>query len=73
MSMNEGVTEILRSFLPPPLAIRVRGVVVVVGSCVGTESGISASPPSYPIFPLSLYVVNECIKILMAAFCWKRT
>ena len=35
-------------------------VVEVVGSCGGTDSGTSASRPSYPVFPLSLKVVNEC-------------
>ena len=35
------------------------GVVVVVGGCGGTDSGTKASPPSPPVFLLSLNVVNE--------------
>ena len=31
-----------------------------VGCCWGTDSGTSASPPSYPVFPLSMNVMNEC-------------
>ena len=38
----------------------VGGVVVVVGSCSGTDRGTQASPPFYPVFLLSLNVVNEC-------------
>ena len=50
------------------------GVVVMVGSCGGTDSGTYASPPSYPVFPLSLNVVNECcMKSLMPASFWKWT
>ena len=33
---------------------------VVVDSCGGTVSGTSASPSSYPLFPISQNVVNEC-------------
>ena len=31
-----------------------------VGGCGGTDSGTKAFTPSYPVFPLSLNVVNEC-------------
>ena len=36
------------------------GVVVVVGSCGGTDSGTQASTSSSPIFPLPLNVLSEC-------------
>ena len=44
MSMSESVTElsaVLPPFFPPPTSAsaRVGGVVVVVGSCGGTDSG----------------------------------
>ena len=43
---------------------------VVLGSCGGSDNGTSASPPSYPFFPLSLNVVNEyCMKSLRPASC----
>ena len=43
----------------------------MVCSCGGTDSGTSASPPSYPVFPLSLNVVNECcMNSLRPASCW---
>ena len=46
----------------------------MVGSCGGTDSGTYASPPSYPVFPLSLNVVNECcMKSLRPASCWRWT
>ena len=52
----------------------VRCAVVLAGSCGGTDSGTSASPPSYPVFPLSQNVVNEyCMKSLRPASCWKWT
>ena len=52
MNMNESVTEVLRFFLPsfflPLLALLELGwVVVMEGSFSGTDSGTSASPPSY--------------------------
>ena len=53
------VVPILSS--PTSRSVRVGGVVVVAGSCGGTDS-TWASPPSYPVFPLSLNVVNECWK-----------
>ena len=34
-------------------------VLVVVGSYGDTDSGTYASPPSYPVFSLSLNVVND--------------
>ena len=60
MSMNESVTEVF----PPhtSCSVRVMGkrrVMVLVGSCGGTDSGTYASPPSYVVFPLSLNVVNK--------------
>ena len=64
MSMSVSVTEfseVLPPFPPPTSSsIRVGGVVVVVSSCGGTDSGTLASTPSYPVFPLSVNVVNEC-------------
>ena len=44
MSMSESVTEfseVLPLYFPPPTSssVRVEGVVVVVGSCGGTDSG----------------------------------
>ena len=46
----------------------------VVGSCGGTDSGTKASAPSFPVFPLSLYLMNECcMRRLRPAFCWKWT
>ena len=66
MSMSESVTEfseVLPPFFPPPTFSSVRmwgGVVVVVGSCVATDSDTQASTPLSPVFPLSLNVVNEC-------------
>ena len=69
MSMNESVTECLRFFLPtflPPSSCSVRAGgwrVVVVGGFDGTDSPTSTSPPSYPVFPLSMNVVNQyCVK-----------
>ena len=43
--MSESATEfseVLRPFFPPPTfsSVKVRGVVVVVGGCGGTDSGI---------------------------------
>ena len=43
MSMGESVTEfseVLPPYIPPPISssVRVGGVVVVVGSCGGTDS-----------------------------------
>ena len=51
MNMRESVTEffeVLPPFFPSPTSssVRVGGLVVVVGSCGGTDSGTSASPPS---------------------------
>ena len=46
------------TFLPNLLICKSWGVVVVVGSCGGTDSG--TPPPSCPVFPISLKVVNEC-------------
>ena len=65
MGMSENVTgfsEVLPPFFPPPTSssVRVGGIVVVVGSCCGTDSGTQASTPSSPVFPLCLNVVNEC-------------
>ena len=79
MSMSESVTEFLRFFFPTfatptSCSVRVRGEVVVVGSCGGTDSGTSASPPSYPVFTLSWNVMNECcMKGLIPASCRKWT
>ena len=47
-------SEVLPPYFPPPISspVRVGGVVVVVvGSCGGTDSGTYASPPSYLVFP----------------------
>ena len=54
------VTE-FSEVLPPPTfsSVKVGGIVVVVGGCGGTDSGIKASIQSSPVFPLSLNVVNE--------------
>ena len=52
MSMNGSVTEFLR------LLCKSSGVVVVVGSCSGSDGGTSAFPPSYPVSPLSPNTVN---------------
>ena len=65
MSMSESVSEFSEVLLPflSPLtssSVRVGEVVVVVDSCGSTDSGTQASTPSYPVFPLSLNVVNEC-------------
>ena len=66
MTMNESVIEFLNfsllSYLHRLLCKSWRGggVVMMVGSCGGTDSGTNASPPSYCVFPLSLNVVNEC-------------
>ena len=65
MSMSESVTEfseVLPPFFPPPTSssVRVEGVVVVVGSCGGTDSGSYSFSSIYPVFPFSLNVVNEC-------------
>ena len=58
-----GSSSILSS--PHLLLCKSWGVVVVVGSCGGIDSGTSASPPSYPVFLLSLNVLNEwCMKSL---------
>ena len=51
MSMSESVTEfceVLPTYFPPPTSssVRVGRVVVVVGSCGGTDSGTQASPLS---------------------------
>ena len=65
MSTNENVTQFLRDFLlsflspiinylSPLLALQ------ELGSSGGTNSGAAASPPSYPVFFLSMSVVNEC-------------
>ena len=72
MIMNESVTEFLRFFLSSPTFCSVRvGGVVVVGICGDTDSGSYVSPPSHPVFPLSLNVVNECcMKSLRSAYCW---
>ena len=57
---------------PNSCSVRVGGIVVVVGSSGGTDSGISAFPPSSPVFQLSINVVNECcMKSLRLASCWK--
>ena len=65
MSMSVSVTEfseVLPPFFPPSISssVRVGGVVVVVGSCGGNDSGTQTSTPSSPVFHLSLNVVNEC-------------
>ena len=66
MSWSESVTEfseVLPPFFPPPTSLSVRVgevVVVVVGSCGGTDGGTQASTPSSPVFTLTLNVVNEC-------------
>ena len=82
MSMSQSVTEfsvVLPPYFPPPTSssVRVGGVVVVVGSYGGTDSGSKASPPSwqsYSVFPFSLYVMNECwMKSIRPALCWKCT
>ena len=57
--MSESVTEfseVLPPYFAPPTSssVRVRGVVVVVGGCGGTDSGTKASAPSYPVSPISL-------------------
>ena len=62
--MSVNVTEfsdVLPPFFPPPTfsSVRVGWIVVVVGSCGGTDSGTKASTPSFPVFPVSLNVVNE--------------
>ena len=47
---------------------------VMGGSCGGTDSGTSASPPSYIIFSLSVNLMNErCMKSLRPASCRKFT
>ena len=60
---NESVaefSEVLPPFFPPQTSssVRVGVVVVVIDSCGGSDSGTYASPPSYPVFPFSLNVVN---------------
>ena len=70
------VSEVLPALFPPPhpLLCKSWGVVAVVGSCGGTDSGTSTSPPSYPVFPISLNVMNKyCAKSLRPASCWKWT
>ena len=54
-------SEVLPPFFLPPTfsSVRVGGLVVVVGTCGGTDSGTQASTPSSPVFPLSLNVVKE--------------
>ena len=42
--------------------ISTKNSMVVVGSCGGTDSGTSASAPSYPVFPLSLNAVIKACK-----------
>ena len=54
------VSKVLPYFSPLTFcSLWVEGI-VVVGSRAGTDSGTYASPPSYPVFLLSLNVVNEC-------------
>ena len=79
--MTEYLRIFLPTFFPKPLALQEvafqevgGGVVVVVGSCGFTDSGTSASPPSFPVIPLTQNPVNECcMKSLGQACCWKWT
>ena len=80
MSRNETVTEFLRFLLPSFLPhlwlceIWWGGLVVVVESCGVTDSGPCSFSLSYPVFPLSLNIVNECyMNSLGPASCWKWT
>ena len=76
MSINESST--VSKVLPPYFSLsynkfhlRTSRSVSVGGSDGGTNSGTSASR-SYPVFPLSLKVMNEyCMKILMPTSSWK--
>ena len=52
--------SVLSNILPPPTVCSIGvggGIVVVVGSCGGTDSGNSASPPSYLVLSFSM---NDC-------------
>ena len=64
MIMNESVTEFLRfylpTFLPHLLLCESLGVLVIVGSWGGTDSGTYASSPSKPVFSFSVNVF-ECM------------
>ena len=68
MSSNESVaefSEVLSPYFPPPISWTVR---VGEGGCSGGDTQASLS---YPVFPLSLNVVNECcMKSLRPASCW---
>ena len=79
MSMSESVTEfseVLSPYFPPPTSpsVRVGGLVVVVGSCGGTDSATYKLLLHPFCLPPSSYVANEwCMKCLRPAFCWKGT
>ena len=58
-------SEVVLLFFPHPTSssVRVVELVVVVGSCGGTDSGpYKLLPLSYHVFPLTLNVVNECAR-----------
>ena len=61
------VSEVLPLFFPHPTSCFVR-----VGREGGSDGGgTSASPPSYPDFPLSLNVVNECCMRSLRPVSWR--